>query len=128
MMEKFAIIKKLPSGKYRIFSHTGKHLGTYDSLGAAKKRLSQIEMFKHLKNKRTRKHAFLALKEIVRQAQDGVDFTYSAMIRHLRANHPEKVISFMKAFKEVFDAADKNKERSELEQYCLTKALDAIKD
>lgn len=45
-MIKNAYIKKLPNGKYRVYSEKGKHMGTYDSMAAAKKRLQQIEFFK----------------------------------------------------------------------------------
>jgi len=51
-MIKTAYIKKLPNGEYRVMSHTGKNLGTYKTKEQAKKRLSQVEMFKHLKNKK----------------------------------------------------------------------------
>lgn len=37
--------------EYKVKSHTGKTLGTYKSKGEAKKRLAQIEMFKHMKAK-----------------------------------------------------------------------------
>lgn len=52
-MIKTAYIKKLPNGEYRVMSHTGKNLGTYKTKEQAKKkRLSQVEIFKHLKNKK----------------------------------------------------------------------------
>jgi hypothetical protein len=52
-MIKIAIIKRLPSGKYRLYSrkkdpktNQRKNLGTFDSLSAAKKREKQIQFFK----------------------------------------------------------------------------------
>ncbi len=45
-MIKVSYIRKLPNGKYRVYSEKGKHMGTYDSMPAAKKRLQQIEFFK----------------------------------------------------------------------------------
>lgn len=45
-----SFIRKLPDGKYRVFSEKGKNMGTYDSLKGAKKRLKDIEFFKHRKN------------------------------------------------------------------------------
>jgi len=46
-----AKIKKHPKqNKWTVYSEKGRSMGTYDSLGAAKKRLGQIEFFKH-KNK-----------------------------------------------------------------------------
>lgn len=52
-MIKIAIIKKLPNGKYRLYSRkkdkSGKrrNLGTYDSLAGAKKREKAVQWFKH---------------------------------------------------------------------------------
>jgi len=40
------VIKKV-GGKWQVQSHKGKNLGTYDSEEAAKKRLGQVEFFKH---------------------------------------------------------------------------------
>lgn len=48
-MNKIAVIKKLPNGKYRVLSEKGKNLGTFDSEKEAKSRLKQIEYFKHSK-------------------------------------------------------------------------------
>jgi magnesium-transporting ATPase (P-type) len=42
-----AYIKKLPNGKYRIYSEKGKKLGDFASRKKAVKRLRQIEFFKH---------------------------------------------------------------------------------
>jgi hypothetical protein len=47
------IIRKLPNGKYRLFSKTGKNLGTFDSIEAAKKHEMEVEMFKKMKNQAT---------------------------------------------------------------------------
>jgi GH24 family phage-related lysozyme (muramidase) len=46
MFEKISYIKKIGPNKFRVFSESGKNMGTYSSRGAAKKRLSQIEFFK----------------------------------------------------------------------------------
>ena len=43
-------IRKLPNGKYRVLSENGKNLGTYTSREGAKKRLKQVEYFKHVNN------------------------------------------------------------------------------
>lgn len=49
------MIKKI-KGKYVVLSETtGRRFGTYNSLKEAKKRLRQIEFFKHLKNTRVNK-------------------------------------------------------------------------
>jgi hypothetical protein len=52
-MIKIAIIKKLPNGKYRLYSRKKdksghrRNLGTYDSLAGAKKREKAVQWFKH---------------------------------------------------------------------------------
>lgn len=54
MMIKTAIIKKLKSGKYRLYSKKKgkdgkrKNLGTYDSLAGAKQREKEVQTFKHM--------------------------------------------------------------------------------
>lgn len=42
-------IEKLSNGKYRLLSHDGKNLGTFDSHEAAAKHEGQVEYFKHAK-------------------------------------------------------------------------------
>jgi hypothetical protein len=44
------MIRKIKGG-YRVVSHKGRNMGTYTTLAAAKKRLQQIEYFKHAKKK-----------------------------------------------------------------------------
>jgi hypothetical protein len=39
-------IVKLPNGKYRLMSHEGKNLGTFDSHDAAAKHEGEVEYFK----------------------------------------------------------------------------------
>lgn len=43
-------IEKLPSGKYRLLSHTGKNLGTFDSHDEAAKHEGEVEYFKYAAN------------------------------------------------------------------------------
>ena len=43
-----SMIKKVKEC-YRVVSESGKNMGTYKTLAEAKKRLRQIEYFKHLK-------------------------------------------------------------------------------
>ncbi len=57
MLTKISIIKKLPSGKYRLYSrkkdpktHERKNLGTFDSLEAVKKREKAVQYFKQHAN------------------------------------------------------------------------------
>jgi len=42
------MIKIVKEG-YRVIAESGRHMGTYKTLKEAKKRLQQIEFFKHLK-------------------------------------------------------------------------------
>jgi len=42
------MIKKIKGG-YKVVSEKGRNMGTYKTLAEAKKRLQQIEYFKHLK-------------------------------------------------------------------------------
>ena len=42
------MIRKIKGG-YRVVAESGRNMGTYRSLAAAKKRLRQIEYFKHQK-------------------------------------------------------------------------------
>lgn len=79
---KLAYVRKLPNGKYRVFSEKGKNMGTYDTKEEANKRLGQIEYFKKQANK---------------------ELTYSSIMRTLRHNHEDQVEPFMKKFKEEFD-------------------------
>jgi len=47
---KLSFIRKTPNKEeWCVFSEKGKHLGCYPSLSQAKKRLQQIEFFKHSK-------------------------------------------------------------------------------
>lgn len=42
------MIIKLPNGKYKLVSHTGKNLGVFSSKAGAEKREAQVKMFKHM--------------------------------------------------------------------------------
>lgn len=91
---KIAFIKKLPDGKYRVFSESGKNMGTFPTHEKAKKRLRQIEFFKI---KKASKNEGIDLTKIEA-------FTYSAIIRELRkAEHPEATHDFLTIFKTLFD-------------------------
>lgn len=89
---KNAYIRKLPNGKYRVFSEKGRNMGTYDSMSAAKKRLRQIEFFKHKK----------ASKTIDMTNIDSI--SYSAIIRELnRYGDKEAMNNFLSIYKKCFD-------------------------
>lgn len=60
--EKYARIKKMPNGKYRVLSEQGKNLGESQSRKGAEERLKEVEMFKHMdkkKKRRRRKRAMM---------------------------------------------------------------------
>lgn len=69
-MIKVARIGKLLDGKYRVYSGKGKNLGTYSTYMEARKRLTQIEMFKHIKFKR--KKAWNSLYNLVKTSEDKI--------------------------------------------------------
>lgn len=54
-----------------------------------------------------------------------VDFSYSAIMRKLRKDSPEKVLPFMKAFKAAFDAA-MNENLDEAEKAALMQSVQVV--
>ena len=42
------MIRKIKGG-FKVVAESGRAMGTYPTIGAAKKRLAQIEMFKHMR-------------------------------------------------------------------------------
>jgi hypothetical protein len=102
---KLSKIKKLPNGKYIVMSETGKNLGTYKSRESAKKRLKQVEYFKHFDHSDA--------KDLVIDLTDADEFAYSAIVRKLREKaNKDQVLLFLKTFKNQFDKAIKNKLQS----------------
>lgn len=89
---KIAYIRKLPNGKYRVYSEKGKNMGTYNSHAAAKKRLGQIEFFKH---KKASDHT-LDLSHLD-------DINYSALVRELRKLDKDAALQFITIYKQCFD-------------------------
>ena len=101
---KTAVIKQLPSGKFRVLSEKGRNLGTYSSRKKAEKRLKQVEYFKYLD------------ESSAKDSKNVIDLTkleelsFSALMRKLRANaSKEQVRDFLKIHKFYFDKAVKNK-------------------
>lgn len=98
-MFKFSKIRKLPNNKYMVLSEDGKNLGTYTSKEKAKKRLKQIEYFKHIDNN------FSDSKENI-DLTKADEFAYSAIVRELRKKTTkENVVIFLKLYKIEFDKA-----------------------
>ena len=101
---KIARSRKLQNGKYRVLSRTNKNLGTYSSEEAAKKRLKQVEYFKHFDSSKAEDN-----KAII-DLSDADEFAYSAFMRKLRQRAtPEQVRQFLKIYKAQFDKAVKSK-------------------
>lgn len=107
-------IKKLPNGKYRVVSEQSKNLGTYNSREGAKKRLRQIEYFKHVDKADDGKVLDLTRAD---------DFSYSAIMRCLKKDGTkEQMMEFLKIFKNLFDKAVKEK-LNKPERVALQKAV-----
>jgi hypothetical protein len=101
---KLAKIRKMPDGRYRVLSQTGKNLGSYKSREGAEKRLKQVEYFKHLdKSNADDESKIIDLTDID-------EFAYSAIMRKLREKgSPEQVRQFLTIYKNQFDKAVKGK-------------------
>jgi hypothetical protein len=110
---KEATISKLPNGKYRVLSMKGKNLGTYDSHEAAKKRLKQVEYFKHIDKSNADDEEETPKKEIEEKIIDltkAEDFSFSAIMRQMRQEADEEEVRvFLTMFKKEFDSAVKRK-------------------
>lgn len=101
---KLAKIRKMPDGKYRVLSQTGKNLGTYKSHEGAKKRLKQVEFSKHFD------HSNVEDGSKIIDLTDIDEFSYSAIMRKIRLKcDPEQVRQFLALFKNQFDRAVKGK-------------------
>jgi hypothetical protein len=101
-LEKFAFIKKLPNGKYRVLSEKGKNLGTCDSREKAKQRLKEVEYFKH-KDESSANDSSIDLSKTD-------DFSFSAIMRRMREKaSPKQVREFLKLFNVNFEKAVKKK-------------------
>lgn len=124
MIFKIAYIGQVGS-QWRVYSKTGKNLGTFNSYQAANKHLKEVEMFKHMKNKK-RKKAFQNAVELIKQSKEvETTTTFSSTMRQLRKDSPNKVKSFMEIFKKAFDAASEQK-LDDVEQIALLEALQSI--
>lgn len=100
---KLAKIRKLPDGRYRVLSQKGDNLGTYKSHEGAKKRLKQVEYFKHFDHSNADDKSIIDLTDID-------EFAYSAIMRKLRQKGTsEQVRQFLQLYKQQFDKAVKGK-------------------
>lgn len=105
-MIKLSYIKQLSDGKWRVYSRSGKNLGTYNSKSKAEKRLQQVEMFKHMKKdeeKKKRKKAFVSIIDSFNNVDETK--TFSSVMRDINKDNPDDVKDNMRLFKETFDNA-----------------------
>ena len=111
-LTKIAYIRKLPDGKYRVFSEKGRNMGTYKTKEEAKKRLRAIEFFKHRK----------ASQQNALDLSDLSDIGYSSIMRELNKNGNEEMTKFfMIEYKKCFDQSIL---QGENEDTVLPKTLD----
>lgn len=116
---KISYISKLKSGKYRVLSEKGRNLGTYNSRGAAEKRLRQVEYFKHRDMS-----AASDGKEIIDLSS--LELTYSNIMRELINSHDENVINlFSKTYKKFFDIGYIDGEKNIIE-FAINNALNEL--
>lgn len=114
---KSAKIRKLPNGKYRVLSKKDRNLGTYNSKEQAKKRLQQVEYFKHMDADDQDTENKIDLSDID-------DFSYSAILRKLKKQCDKKIVyEFMSIYKKYFDQAYKNNEEKDIDKIVLQKTL-----
>jgi hypothetical protein len=114
------MIKKINENTWRVFSENGKNMGTYKSEKAAKKRLRQIEFFKHLNSRADFYSEIVKSSELIN--------TYSAYLRDVNKKNPELIIDTMKKFKEIFDKAlIEETPLEDIESVCLLE-LQAVND
>lgn len=128
-MIKIAYIKKINKETWRVYSQKGKNLGSFKSLKEAKKRLKDVEFFKKKKiNKNARVEFYEMLIFAEKNKQEhrhhhhhhDEDKTYSAYLRSINKNNPEKVQEVMSKFKKIFDQAlMDNTPLDEIESVCL---------
>jgi peptidoglycan L-alanyl-D-glutamate endopeptidase CwlK len=113
---KIAYIRKIPGNKWRVFSEKGRNMGTYNSESAAKKRLRQIEFFKH---QNADDHNSAKDGKVI-NLTDIDAFTYSAIIRKLRELEVPTLKVFLRLFKIQFDqavlAGDKHPDKTALKK------------
>lgn len=106
------IIRKTGKNKWTVFSHKGHPMGTYGSLDAAKRRLHQIEYFKHLKegaetpvNKSDLKRALVSMKDLLKGASkrqlhqgfnDEKEHDNGSKIDVIKGSHKERAEKLLK--------------------------------
>lgn len=113
-LEVYSYIKK-ENGKYKVLSKNNKNLGSFKTKEEAKKRLQQIEYFKH-QDKNEVKDKKIDLTNLE-------NLSYSFIMRELnKVTSREVVLQFCKIFKDNFDNAI-NKELQSPEQVALQNTL-----
>lgn len=102
-LNKTAVIKPLTSGKYMVTSKKGRNLGVYKTKALAKKRLREVEYFKHKDKNEASNEPAIDLTKLE-------EFSYSALMRELNKKATDKQFKyFLKLHKHCFDEAVKRK-------------------
>lgn len=128
MIIKESYIRQISENKWRVFSEKGKNLGTFPSKAKAKKRLQQVEMFKHMDKRKKKSSLFYQWIKIStdKQKEPETKYTYSYVMRKLRKDYSEADIKkFQQTFKNQFDTA-LEKKLSNPENIGLIAALKSI--
>lgn len=104
-------IIKPKNNKFRVISDNLENMGTFDTIKEAQNRIQELTK--------------ISLYKIAKEHK--VDFTYSATIRFLRKEYPDKVRHFLEQFKKTFDQACVNQDLQEdpdnLEKVCLMETV-----
>lgn len=119
-IEKMAVVRKLPSGKYQVQSEKGKNLGTYTSRKDAEKRLKQVEFFKFLSQKDKNKIDDGTFQQEFEKLES---ITLSSVMRCINKTFNKEIaIEFLKHYKKCFDYCLTNKKQN-IEENCLRATL-----
>lgn len=109
---KFAYIRKLPGGKFKVVSEKNKNLGIFNSEKEAKKRLKQVEYFKYLSKKKSKDKSEANDKSEI-DLSNLDEFSFSCLMRELNKKATkEQMMKFLKLHKICFDKAVKDKIRN----------------
>lgn len=90
-------IKQISKGKWRVYSKSGRNMGTFSSKKKAKERLRQIEYFKKINKNAESNQEIIDLSRID-------ELSYSCIVRELRKKYGQDItLEFISDFKGVFD-------------------------
>lgn len=116
--EKFAFVRKLPNGKWRVESKKGKNLGTFDTKEEADKHLGQVEFFKHQGKAASNKilNFFYKGQPITRVSADTIGIPESELAS-VERNLPKRLASNKKLVAALLSTLPKNAKKEVLDKY-----------